>query len=68
MQVRWDAFLRRWDHTPYAAMVRNEVDCGALLLTDSSGVAARPSVSFAQAVEAGRTLLNEDFDYMVDVA
>ena len=22
LQVRWDAFLRRWDHTPYAALVR----------------------------------------------
>lgn len=22
LQVRWDAFLKRWDHTPYAALVR----------------------------------------------
>ena len=22
LQVRWDAFLKRWDHTPYAALMR----------------------------------------------
>jgi len=53
-----------WDDVP---QINNEIDSCLLLVLDSSTMVVKPELDFEQAIEKGKSFLDDEFRFMLDI-
>lgn len=53
-----------WDDVP---QIKNEIDSRLLLVLDSSTMVVKPELDFEQAIEKGKSFLDDEFRFMLDI-